>query len=319
MRSALIYGFLVAIATWKVFSMPIHSFDSYYYSYLASPDLIDFKNIPDLPHEYVVMSAESYVQQRPYYTVKILYVALVRLSARLVGAMRAPHLVSVVSYFFLAWSVCLWLRSFGVSEGWTTLASIAIMFSSVATDTARMGTPDLLCTLLLVTGAWLLLSSPYPVPGALLLALSVLGRQDSLILAGLLLVLAYLRGRITLAVGVAACVVMLACDIAVTRGSYPYHQLLAWTLRTSYWHALSHNIAKTEVAIYCPFLLVAFAAIKYRFQTGLVIVCACSLVVRYVLMPNWEIRYLLPQALIVAVVGAALILGGKLVCAEPAM
>lgn len=309
MRSIVIYGILLAAATLKIFSMPVYSFDGYLYSYLVSGDVKLFKSIRGLPPEYVSMSDETYVQQAPYYKVKLLYVALVRLATHFAGILRAPYVVSAAAYFLLGWSVWLWLGSLRVDALWRTLASVALMFSSVVTDTARMGTPDLLCTLLLVAGAWLVLSTKYYIPGAILLVMSIFGRQDSLILAGLLLGLAYWQQKAPLKITVLFSVIMLACNFVVGRFGYPYHQLLAWTLRTSYWHALIHNFAKTEIAIYGPFLLLAFIAIKRRFQMGLLGVCAGSLVIRHFLMPHWEIRYLLPQALMAGVIAAAATLG----------
>ena len=179
------------------------------------------------------------------------------------------------------------------------------MFSSVVTDAARRGTPDLLCTLLLVTGAWLVLSTKHYVSGAVVLVMSILARQDSMILAGLLLALAWWQQKTTLKVTVLFSVCMLACNVVVGRFGYPYRQLLAATLRTSYLNALTHNLVKTDLAIYGPFLLLAFVAIRFRYQTELLAVCAISLVVRYFLMPHWEVRYLLPQAVVVGVIAAA--------------
>jgi hypothetical protein len=304
MRSALIYGLLLAAATIKISSMPIRLYDAYLYSYLASGDLNAFKSTPGLPQEYIALSAEKYVEQSPYYRVKPLFIALVRLASHFAGILAAPFLVSSTAFFLTGWGVWLWLRNLGLDGPWRTLASLALMLSSVVTDTAREGMPDMTCTLFLVSGGWLIFSTEFRKIGAALLTIAILVRPDALILAGLILVVAFWQKKLSLAGAIAFCVIMLASNFAVSQAGYPYHKWLAWTIHTSYLYALTHNFAATEVASYGPFLLFALMALKQRFQTGLVAACAASCVIRYVLMPHIEVRYLLPQAMIVGVLAA---------------
>jgi hypothetical protein len=313
MRAAIIYAVLLLAATVKIASMPKYSFDSYQYSYLVSSDIQRFKSLAGLPREYAQMGDKEYEHQRPFYRVKVLYVILVSIAAKFAGVIRAPFVVSAVAYFLLGWVVWFWLGSARIPEPWRSLSAILFMFSSVTTDTARMGTPDLLCTLLLMLGAWLLLETKYVVAGGVTLVISVFARLDCAILAVALLLLGYCQQkvskRITLTLGVA----LVASYLLISRLGYSYHEMLAWTLRTSYLKAILHNFMKTELAIYSPFALLAVFAIKKKYERGLIGACVASLAVRYVLMPHLEIRYLLPQALIAGVVGAAAVLQGKAV------
>ena len=105
MRSVLIYGILLALATLKVFSSPVYIYDGYFYSYLASGDAKLFKSLPGIPQSLIDASDDSYAESAPYFKVKLLHVALVRLASRFVGPLRAPCLESAAAFFLLGWSV----------------------------------------------------------------------------------------------------------------------------------------------------------------------------------------------------------------------
>jgi hypothetical protein len=318
-RAALIYAVLLIAATAKIASMPDYSFDSFQYSYLASPDAQTFKSTPGLPSPYLEMSDDTYLKQKPFYTTKLLFIGLVRLSAKVAGVLRAPMLVSLVAYFLLGSIVWLWLGSCNVGEPWRTVSGLLLMFSSVTTGSARMGTPDLLCTLLLVSGAWLLFESRYPVLGALPLLLSVLTRLDCAILAGTLFVLASWAKKFRFRTLIAFLIAVVAIYIPISRVGYSYPILLSWTIRTSYWRALLHNFVTTELAIYCPFLLLAVIAWHRNYRRPIILACAISLALRYAMMPHLEMRYLLPQALIAGILGVASVLGKETEVTSPAV
>jgi hypothetical protein len=309
MRWLFFYLILLLCATAKVVSVPEHSFDGYMYSYLASHDVQEFKSTAGVPPEYVAIPDQTYSQQAPFYRVKVFYVALVRGAAKVFGALRAPFVVSAIAYFLLGLVTWLWLRTAGVPEPWRSAAGLLLMFSSVTTDTARMGTPDMLCTLLLVSGAWVLLFTRYSVYAAALFILSVLTRTDCLIAAALLVALAWRQKRLSARFTGVVVLLFGVAYVAVSRIGYSYGQLLAWTIRTSYWSGFLHGFAKTELAIYAPFALLALIALKRGYQRELIAVCAVSLAIRYILLPHLEIRYLLPQAMIAGIVGAASVLG----------
>jgi hypothetical protein len=50
--------------------------------------------------------------------------------------------------------------------------------------------------------------------------------------------------------------------------------------------------------------LLALVAVKLEFYADLVFVCLASWVIRYLLLPKLEVRYLLPQAAILGIVAA---------------
>ena len=212
------------------------------------------------------------------------------MSALGVGILAAPFVVSTCAYFCLGWVVWGWLGDLGVQEHWRTISALLLMFSSIATDTAREGTPDMLCTVLLVGGAWLLLSSRLKYLGVFLLLVSIFGRTDSVVFAGMLLGLAAWRRRVSPVVFALCSLSMLVSETLVARRGYPYLQFVTATLGSSYMYALIHNLVRTELAIYSPFILMGIIALKARYQNGLVLVCLTSWIIRYILLPHFEVR-----------------------------
>jgi hypothetical protein len=304
-----IFALLLLAATYIVAANPDRSYDSYLYSYLVGEDAPAFKTVPGLPDTYAQMPDAIYVQQAPLYTIKVLFVALVRLAAPIVGVLQAPPAISAVAYFLCGWVTWFWLRSLGLNSIWRTAAACLIMFSSVVTDAAVMGTPDLLCTLLLVAAAWLLTATKQSCLGACLLILAVWTRTDCLVLGGLLLALAWLQKKTSLGFTTMFAGAMLASSLVISKLGYSYRQVLENTLldteRTSYGDALLHNFLTPDMTPLFPFVLLSLIALKLRYQVDLIVICAASLVVRYLLFPNLEARYLVPQGVIVAVVAAA--------------
>lgn len=288
--------------------MPIHSYDPYFYSYLASGEQPDtFKNTPGLPDDWRLMPDQAIARSRGFFTVKPLFVALTRAATPAVGILRAPFLVSTAAYFCLGWVLWFWLAGVNVRGAWRVLAASLLMFTSVVTDTARQGTPDMLCAALLVAGAWLLLSSTkLRHLGALLLLISIFGRTDSIVFGGALLLLAAWRRRISLVALASWSAALVLADAAVASRGYPYTEFVHATLRSTYLYGLTHNFARTELAIYVPFIFLGALALKAKFQPDLVLVCFGSWIIRYLLLPHLEVRYLLAQAIILGVVAAAM-------------
>jgi len=306
----LIFAMFMLAATYKVTTTPNRTFDSYFYSYLVSQDAPTFKAVPGLPDEYIKIPDAVYWPQEPIYTVKVLFVALVRLAAPIVGVLEAPPAISAAAYVLCGFVTWLWLRSLRVNDPWRTVAACLVMYSSVVMDAARMGTPDLLCTLLLVAAAWLLTATKQTYLGACLLILSVCTRTDCVVLGGLLLALAWWQKKTSLGFTTAFAAAMLATYLAISQiMGYPHGQLIALLLentnRTSYADALLHNFLAPEVATFTPFVLLALIALRLRYQVELIAICAASLVLRYILFPALDVRYLVPQAVIFAVVAAA--------------
>ncbi len=308
----LLYGLLLSASTFKISSMSIPSYDPYFYSYLASgQDVTTFQRTPGLPPSFATIPEAKMLHSRGFFTVKPLFVALTRWAVPFAGILGAPFLVSAVAYFCLGWVVWLWLGAFGVPSRWRILTAPLLMFSYVFTIAARQGNPDMLCTFLLVTGAWLLFSTRVPHLGALVLLTSVFARTDCVVLGGLLFLLAVWRRRFSPIAFILWSGVMLLSEFWVASRGYPYRQFVSESLGTSYLYAITHEFVKSEVALYTPFVLLALVAVKLKFHADLVFVCLASWVIRYLLLPKLEVRYLLPQAAILGIVAAAAVFRPK--------
>jgi len=308
----LLFTVLMLACTYKVWLHPNRTFDSYFYSYLISDDAAAFKATPEVPPDFIAMPDQDYVVQEPFYSVKLLFVALSRIAANYVGVLQAPTAVSAMAYFLCGYVVWFWLRSLSVDATWRTLAALLMMYTPFVADAAMMGTPDLLCTLLLLLAAWLLTCTSHVYFAGALLILSVATRTDCLLLGGLLLLLAWRQTRLnTIATAIIGSV-MLLVYAGISRIGFPHAQLLDLVLentgQSSYWEALPHNLLMPDVALLIPFVMLALIPLKLRYQVELIWVCAASVVLRYLLLPNLESRYLVPQAIIVSVVALAAVL-----------
>ncbi len=308
----LLFTVLMLAFTYKVWLQPNRTFDAYFYSYLISDDVAAFKATPGVPPDFVAMPDQDYVVQEQFYTVKLLFVALSRIAANYVGVLKAPTTVSAIAYFWCGFVVWFWLRDLSVEATWRTLAALLIMYTPFVTDAAMMGTPDLLCTVLLLSATWLLTCTRHAYLASALLVLSVATRTDCLLLGGLLLLLAWWQKRLTTVATVIIGATMLMVYAGISMLGFPHAQLLDLVLentgRSSYWDALPHNLLMPDVALLIPFILLSLIPLKLRYQVELIWVCAASVVLRYLLLPNLESRYLVPQAIIVSVVAVAAVL-----------
>ena len=145
-----------------------------------------------------------------------------------------------------------------------------------------------------------------------LLVLSVATRTDCLLLGGLLLVMGWWQKQLTtVSTGIIGAI-MLMVYLGISFIGFPHGQLLELVLentgRNSYWEALPLNLLMPDVALLVPFMLLALIPLKLRYQVEILWVCALSVVLRYLLLPNLESRYLVPQAMIVSVVAVAAVL-----------
>ena len=271
-----------------------------------------FKATNDVPPDFIAMPDQDYVVQERFYTVKLLFVALSRIAANYVGVLKAPTAISAVSYLLCGYVVWFWLRSLSVGAAWRTIAALLMMYTPFVADAAMMGTPDLLCTLLLLLATWLLTCTRHICFVGALLVLSVATRTDCLLLGGLLLVLGWWQKQLTtVSTGIIGAI-MLMVYLGISFIGFPHGQLLELVLentgRNSYWEALPLNLLMPDVALLVPFMLLALIPLKLRYQVEILWVCALSVVLRYLLLPNLESRYLVPQAMIVSVVAVAAVL-----------
>jgi len=106
-----------------------------------------------------------------------------------VSLLRAPVLISVLSYWLLGWLSLLWISSYS-PKPWAALLSLLLVVTPPVWDLARWPMPDALSCLLLLLALYLILEKELLAVGLTILLASVYVRTDNMLLA--LTVIAYL-------------------------------------------------------------------------------------------------------------------------------
>jgi Dolichyl-phosphate-mannose-protein mannosyltransferase len=169
-----------------------------------------------------------FAEQLPFYSVKPLYVLLLRGIHRAgPSALKAARLVSAVSFATLGIVLFLWLRR-SVNTVWAAVAACCVLATPEFLRTGAQTTPDAFFSALALLALYLLFSESKLFLGVTLLVLLPLVRADGLILVAL--VLAYLAWKKPEFPKVYA-VVILIVEVLVQQvagrlaGAYPYQLL----------------------------------------------------------------------------------------------
>jgi hypothetical protein len=219
MRRALtlsLYVIFVAALCWICFIRPVAGdFDRYIYEALVRGRYQDVQKIyPMVKHESpraeassVLDSPEHLGQLEPLYAIRPLYLEMIEaVAGRGVPIQRAINFVSVLSLFGIGM----------VLLGWTgrPFYCALLMATPAISGLGRIGTPDALSSLLLLTSTWALVRGRI-FPGVLLLLVSIWSRTDNILFVILILVWLAGIGKLSLPqaavlslVGVASVVVI---------------------------------------------------------------------------------------------------------------
>ena len=194
---------------------------------------------------------EAFARQLPFYEVKPLYIGLVRAFHRAgLPALRAAHLVPVLSWFAIGLVIAAASARVCRSAVLACAGAAALLITPALTELATLATPDALCALLLVAGAWALYLRP-PV-GGVLLVLAVAARPDASLFAGPLL-LAWLslepsRRRLVVALAIGAALLGTALASTYLLGGYGWAATMRQTFlsTTSEIHRLREPLHWSE-------------------------------------------------------------------------
>jgi hypothetical protein len=106
-----------------------------------------------------------------------------------IGLLRAPILISVVSYLAIGWVLLTWMSRY-VAAPWAQLLSLLLMLTPGIWDLARWPQPDALCCMISFLALYFILEKNWVTSGLTILLASVYVRTDNVLLV--LTVLAYL-------------------------------------------------------------------------------------------------------------------------------
>jgi len=145
-------------------------------------------------HRDVAHDSAHFVQQLRFYSIKPLYciaaAGVHRAGFSLPGSLLLISLFSFICYALLAW---VWLRKY-IGEPWCTVFSGLLILTPPLFQLGRIGTPDALELLLLVSGLYLLLERSKAAAGCTLFLVAIWVRPDAIVFVGFLFcVLFFLR------------------------------------------------------------------------------------------------------------------------------
>lgn len=194
-----LYVIFVAGLSWICFIRPVSGdFDRYIYEALVRGRYQDVQKIyPVVKHENpraeassVLDSPEHLGQLEPLYAIRPLYLEIIESVARPgVSIQRAINFVSVLSLFGIGMVLLGWTRR----PFYCTL----LMATPAISGLGRIGTPDALSSLVLLTSTWALIRGRI-FPGVLLLLLSIWSRTDNILFVILILVWLSATGKLSL-------------------------------------------------------------------------------------------------------------------------
>jgi hypothetical protein len=244
-----------------------------------------------------VLDGPRHLQElEPMYTIRPVYLMAISLLSRVFPIQKTITLVSATALFGIGIIVLLWTKQ--------PLMSALLMAAWPILTIGRLGTPDALATLLIVSALWLLDREKTLALGLLFVALGV--RTDNLLV--LLAVLAWLTWEKRLPRSVAGALAAIAIGIVLGinhwAGNYGWVVLIRSSfISFGYPAQESHTLTLREYAtvfthgayglasLVALWLLMAILAWRRR-PSPLLIVVGCAAAVHFVLYPSPEDRYL---------------------------
>ncbi len=226
MQRALIFFFYLIFAaalSWICFRNPVSGdFDRYIYEALVRGRNQSVQQIyPIVKHENpraeassILDSPEHLGQLEPLYAIRPLYLMSIEAVLRTgVPIQRAISMVSALSLFGIGL----------VLLGWTgrPFYCALLMATPAIVVLGRIGTPDALSSLLVLSSAWALVRQRF-FPGVLLLLVSIWGRTDNILIVLLVLVWLAGTGKLSLSHSAVLAVVAVASVLVINHFSGNY-------------------------------------------------------------------------------------------------
>jgi hypothetical protein len=276
----------------------------------------------------VAANPYHFAEQLPFYSIKPVYVALIKVEHRLgLPYPRAAVAISAISNFLLALLLWRWLSSY--SSGLALAASCTlIMLSPNILELSRWATPDCLATLVAALALFLILEQKRYFWGCSFLVLDVWVRTDVLVLAGIVFMVLLLRGKLDFVQFASLSVLSLASYFAINHfaGNYGWPALFYNSFqgglaapgetiihfsRSAYVHQLVRGAYLWLISgSFALYLLLGGLAIwlnRSSLYSDIIAAVLTARAVSYVLYPNGDQRYtavlfvLIPTALVIAV------------------
>ena len=271
-----------------------------------------------------------FAEQLPLYSIKPAYVALLKALHRFgLPYPRSAIVISAASNFALAMLLWFWLSAY--VEGFILFGVCTlVMLSPNLLIISRWATPDALATFIAAFGLYLILGREKYFWGSSLLVLDVWIRTDSIVLAGIVMFVLLLRGKLEFLQFASLSALALASYVVIGHYSGDY----GWTVLfynsfmggvTTPGETALHVSTKmylTQVlkgvylllvdssfALYALLACLALWLRKSSLYTQMAAIVLGARVISYLLYPNGDARYtavlyvMVPIALVIAVSG----------------
>jgi hypothetical protein len=284
---------------------------------------------PDNPYRAdVTANPYHFAEQLPFYSIKPIYVALIRGFHRLgLPFPKAAVAISAVSNFLLALLLWRWLSAYLSGLPLLSVCTLILLSPNIL-GLARWATPDCLATFVAALAMYLILERRLYFWGCSLLVLNVWVRTDALVLAGIIFVVLLLRGKLDIAQFASLSMLSLASYFAINHyaGNYGWPVLfynsflggltapgeaLIHISRSAYSHQVVRGAYLWLISgSFALYLLLGGLAIwlnRSSMYSDMIVGILTARALCYVLYPNGDQRYtavlfvVVPIALVIAV------------------
>ena len=247
----------------------------------------------------VLDSAQHLGQLEPLYAIRPLYIESASLLSRALGPQKSITAVSALSFFLIGYLLFVWTRN--------PLLSSLILISPAVLSLGRLGTPDALSTLVVISGLYLLFKNR-TLPAILLLLVSIWIRTDNILLA--LAALAWMAFTKRMSVLYASLLASLALASVVFinhySGNYGYLVLFRYSFIAGKYPAeivggvtareyLRTFLSGLETIVpqSAPWILLGLLAWRWLPSgRGMLFVAAAAATVHFAMFPSPEVRYI---------------------------
>jgi hypothetical protein len=237
------------------------------------------------------------------------------------GLVRAGVVISVGSYFLVGVLVFVWLREY-IEPGFAFVVSIGLMMCPPMTILGRDTTSDALATLIAFLAMYLIFEKRRLAAGMALLLASIYFRTDFVVLAGPAILACWLERRIEwwkagvlafVAVASVLCINHFAGDYGIRMLYYrnfvgvpiaPGEMTVRFSFR-DYLRALRAGLTLVSESFFLPFLVLGLIGAVVKRMRVLFAVTLAYVILHFVVLPNWQERWVAIFYLSAAVCAAA--------------
>jgi hypothetical protein len=276
----------------------------------------------------VAANPYHFAEQLPFYSIKPIYVALIKGEHRLgIPFPRAAVAISALSNLLLALLLWRWLSAYLGGLPLATACTL-IMLSPNILELSRWATPDCLATLVAALALYLILEPRLYFWGCSFLVLAVWVRTDVLVVAGIVFMVLLLRGKLDFAEFASLSLLSLGSYFTINHfaGNYGWPALfynsfqgglttpgetLIHFSRSAYLHQVVRGAYLWLISgSFALYLLLGGLAIwleRSSLYADMIAAVLAARVVSYVLYPNGDQRYtavlfvVIPVALVIAI------------------